>query len=304
MQDPNGIVYPCISTPEFSDQWIGAGGFIDQNDEAISTEMELSSDYSQSVIKKSQWQAERDKQKGGEWKRHRGGKCPVPAGTKASTRHRDGEVVDVHFQTHQYGTHKAVMDCVWKHDGGKDDIMAYKVISQPQAEEVEVDKFCMGYKCEATAKNIDHSKECLLEAEMSYTGFKIDQIDGPIKWRDTVNELDAYIEEFTRERESLINRLALEGFALLPAMTPVMGVADVDMGDWRNWQKGDIVEVILENDADLPVGRTYAVKEIESPDYGYGMPVCVWSGNDDGVYHWPEDSGNNERLVFKFIRRP
>lgn len=188
------------------------------------------------VVTRVQWQAERDRQTGGEWKRHRGGLCPVKAGTKVSTKHRDGEVFDVHHHTAQEGSSVASLNGIWKHNGDSFDIMKYRIISQPQAEEVDVKDTTIGtlsYKVE-----IDTTVASQAIDELAA---KWDQVDGPLRWRDTVNELDAYIEEFTRERDALINRLALEGFALIPAMTPVMGVADLDMSDWRNWKAGDVV---------------------------------------------------------------
>lgn len=91
------------------------------------------SDHKKSVVIQAKWQAERDRQKGGEWKRHRGGKCPVPAGAKVSTRHRDGKVVDVHFHTATTNSGAATMNAIWKHTGDAHDIMSYKVISQPSS---------------------------------------------------------------------------------------------------------------------------------------------------------------------------
>lgn len=262
--------------------------------------LEEGEDFATAVVTKKQWQAERDRQKGGEWKRHRGGKCPVPAGTKVSTRHRNGEVVDVHFHTATTGSGPATMNTIWKHTGDDHDIMQYKVISQPQAEEVEVNVFVgkdvkieyayaqegvepehLEWKTMGTAK-IDSI------CDLGSTEAKTDQIDGPIKWRDTVNELDAYIEEFTRERESLINRLAEEGFALLPAMTAVMGVADK-----FTLMNGDIVRCVETNlsCADLTIGREYT--------------ICTRDGDlgviDDEGDHMLgcKDSGELE-----FVRRP
>ena len=125
---------------------------------------------------------------------------------------------------------------------------------------------------------------------------KTDQIDSPIKWRDTVNELDAYIEEFTRERESLINRLALEGFALIPAMTAVMGVADVDMRDWRNWEIGDHLEIFDEKEGhEFKMGQIVKVTGFDGSDED--LPVKASSLNDDEWWFV-----NN--LEAKFIRRP
>jgi len=44
-------------------------------------------------VDRAQWQAERDRQKGGEWKRHRGGVQPIEDGVSIEVRHRDGEIV-------------------------------------------------------------------------------------------------------------------------------------------------------------------------------------------------------------------
>lgn len=242
------------------------------------------------LVDLAQWQAERNRQKGGEWKRHRGGKQPVA----------DGVMVDLKFNNGTQRTREFPEDWEWRKHDADPRITQYRVISQPQAEEIEVKDTTIGtlsYKVE-----IDTSAANQAIDELSA---KWDQIETPFKWRDEVTELNAYIEKFTRERESLINRLALEGFALIPAITPVMGVADVDMSDWRNWKDGDIVEVVFENDADLPIGKQCVVATIEKPDYIYGMPVSVYDDDaSDGSYFWPEDITEEGSLVFKFIRRP
>ncbi len=234
-----------------------------------------SSDHKKSVVSQAQWQAERERQKGGEWKRHRGGKCPVKAGTQVSTKHRDGKVVEVHHHTAQTGSSIASLNGVWKHNGDSFDIMSYRVISQPQAEEVEMIK-------------VDPVVAANVEA---FNGqLQIGRVDGPLVWRDTVNELDAYIEEFTREREALINRLALEGFALIPAMTAVMGVADVDMSDWRNWKSGDIIECLTDSYRGVYTkGQQYKVKSVNRDDFDVfddlgEQSSCGWDYADcDGL---------------------
>ena len=304
-----------------------------------------SEDWGTAIVTHAQWQAERDRQKGGEWKRHRGGKCPVSAGSKVSTRHRYGKVVDVHFHTATTNSGAATMNAIWKHTGDAHDIMSYKVISQPSSkaearapfggdpiveyafgapgediasldwkplghgrisdiefddvttEEVDVKDTTIGtlsYKVEIDATEATQAIDELAA--------KWDQIETPFKWRDEVTELNAYIEKYTRERDALIERLASEGFALIPAMTPVMGVADIDMGDWRNWKEGDIVEVVIKNDCDFPIGKQYPVSQIEKPGYEGGMPVMI--KDEDGCEYWAEDSEYDLRHVFKFIRRP
>ena len=231
------------------------------------------------IVTRAQWQAERDRQKGGEWKRHRGGKCPVPDQTQVEVKFRDGDIRQSHASDF-FG---------WKHgelDDIRAEVMQYRVISQPQAEEVDVKDTTIGtlsYKVE-----IDTTVASQAIDELAA---KWDQVDGPLRWRDTVNELDAYIEEFTREREALINRLAEEGFALLPAMHPVMVVADADMSDWRNWKSGDIVTSITNYGDQFSIGSEYEIESIENETLEM---VADDAGDPNG---WGVDN-------FKFIRRP
>jgi len=63
---------------------------------------------------------------------------------------------------------------------------------------------------------------------------------GPVQWRDRIREIDTTFEAMTAERAELVSKLAGEGFALIAvAAEPVE-----DMGDWRNWKVGDILEVV------------------------------------------------------------
>lgn len=216
----------------------------------INRPIRLASDYKTAIVTESQWQAERDRQKGGEWKRHRGGKQPVFGG-KVEVKFRDGDVEEWFSDS---------LD--WNHNGKGRDIMKYKIISQQQAEEVEVKDTTIGtmsYKAETDTTEANQAIDELAS--------KWDQVDGPLRWRDCVNELDAYIEEFTRERDALIERLASEGFALIPAMTPVVGVADLDMSDWRNWKEGDLITFTQESEADFTKGKQYVFEPYESQDH-------------------------------------
>ena len=59
VQDPCGSVWPCKIKPNFDGcEWIG-DEVIDQNDDAPSLTVSLSSDYASAVVTKSMWQAER-----------------------------------------------------------------------------------------------------------------------------------------------------------------------------------------------------------------------------------------------------
>lgn len=179
----------------------------------------------------------------------------------------------------------------------------YRIISQPQAEEVEVNVFVgkdvkieyayaqegvepehLEWKTMGTAK-IDSI------CDLGSTEAKTDQIDGPIKWRDEVTELNAYIEKFTRERDELIERLASEGFALIAPVVSVMSEFDcVDASDWRS---GDIISCTLDYNGQFTKGAEYIIERIsKSTDR-----VNVVS-DDKGV---PNGWGSE---YFKFIRRP
>ena len=228
---------------------------------------------------------ERDKQNGGEWKRHRGGKQPVADAVRVEFKFRSGVTGECYAD-----------NLLWDHQRQDDDVMQYRIISQPQAEEVEVNKFCKGEKCSATAENIVHSQQCQLEHEMAYTGFKIDQIDGPIKWRDTVNELDAYIEEFTRERDSLIDRLASEGFSLIPPVVSIVSeFSGVDISDWRNWRAGDFVVCVEDYSKQFTQGKKY---ELSGLDKDERYPRVQIKADDTGeVNGWGAEK-------FKFHSRP
>ena len=234
------------------------------------------------IVTRAQWQAERDRQKGGEWKRHRGGrKQPIEDGVKIEVRWRNGEV---------YETSSQLVD--WVHYGASADIMAFRVISQPQAEEVDVKDTTIGtlsYKVE-----IDTTVASQATDELAA---KWDQVNGPLRWRDCVNELDAYIEEFTREREALINRLSEEGFALLPAMTAVMGVAD-SIIPIEDWQVGDILEVVARkgaNSHEFEIGEHVRIDGFDLDDDN--LPVKCYALDESDFWYLKYEE-------VKFIRRP
>jgi hypothetical protein len=266
--------------------------------------LELASDYATAVVSKAQWQAERDRQKGGKWKRHRGGKCPVQESQEVEVRFRDGEI-EASYASDFFGWEHGVLDDKFA------EIMAYRVISQPQAEEVEVITDKKWYEPEEDPDTREYkgpfpcapAGEPVTELEWDiqfqqgifHMEAKTDQIDGPILWRDTVNELDAYIEEFTREREALIQRLADEGFVLIQPITGVRASEPaVDMSDWRNLKEGDIIQCGTDGWSISFEGVRVTVKDIERVDYTGSLPI---NGVDDnGDDDWGES--------YTFISRP
>lgn len=266
-QDDSSHLYGWIEMrPEFrGGAWYSPDGKdFGMHDPGEQEEIALASDQKKSIVTKTQWQAERDRQKGGEWKRHRGGKQPVADDVVVEYKLRNGYTDTWHARA-----------LSWSHAGGEGDVMKYRVISQPQAEEVA---------------------PVYLQIDMTETNkmfAKTEQVDGPMKWRDAVNELDAYIEEFTREREALINRLALEGFALIGKINANLDKIDaaLDMSDWRNWKRGDVFENIGDYEY-FTKGKQYTVNDLH---------------DDCAPIKAIDDQGDTSPLMMdevKFVRRP
>ena len=196
---------------------------------------ERADETSEVSVTRSEWQAEREKMNKPKWIRHRGGKCPVAGGTEVETRHRDGKTYSPHFHTKNSRSGVA-MNAVWEHKGDALDIMAYRVIEETKDQEIEevetintgnapTIEYAFGDK-DSDPKDLDWKQlgtiTYKLEIDATEATQRIDslvakwgQIVSPLKWRDAIIELEAYEEEFRREREKLIRKLESEGFKLL-----------------------------------------------------------------------------------------
>lgn len=122
------------------------------------------------------------------------------------------------------------------------------------------------------------------------------KIESPLKWRDEIIELEAYEEEFRREREKLIRKLESEGLKLIDHMAQVYGEQIIDMSDWRNWQAGDIVRVVAnESSHSFDIGEEVVVSFIDDKDADLAVKAEYKDGRD---FWWlaAKDA--------KFIRRP
>jgi len=216
-------------------------------------------DYSENPhITRAQWQAERDRQKGGEWKRHRGGKQPVADGTEIEYKLRDGTIGNW-----------APERLEWDHTNHGGDIMQYRIISQPQAEEVEVIEPISTHK------------------EFEVTG-QWHQIDGPIKWRDTIIHCQAIIEDCEREIQRNVDLLDAEGLMMQADSKKAMQHYAPDVLPIEEWQIGDIVEVTSVSDkSGAPLG-VFEITDIDSAEPKYEL--------DDSYFP------NHNQM--KFIRRP
>lgn len=284
-QDSDAKVYAWTGTPKFDggDWLVTDDADIDQGPSKV-LYFELAQDYETAVINEKQWQAERDRHKGGEWKRHRGGKQPVA----------NEVLVEFKFRSGVTGACYA-SDLLWDHQKQDDDVMQYRIISQPQAEEVEAKRnaakdidveYAFGAPGEDMSsldwKPLGHGRISDIEfddvtteevemikvdpvvaanVEAFNRQWQIGRVDNPLVWRDTVTELNAYIEEFTREREELIELLASEGFALIQKINANLYKIDatLDMSDWRNWKEGDKIRMTADDWCDLSKGEVYKI---------------------------------------------
>ena len=294
-QDANGNIFPWVGIPsicgkEWGREYSSEVARVHQGNSWYSGEdKEPCEDHVTANVTKSQWKAEREKMNEPKWIRHRGGKCPVKAGTKVVTRYRDGVVSDW-CMTRNQDTDEECLSAIWSHSGGETDIMAYYVEETKDQEIEEVKDTNIG-TLSITLDANDVFKPMI--ASMKEMALEWGQIESPLKWRDEIIELEAYEEEFRREREKLIRKLESEGFKLIDHMAPVYGEALIDMSDWRNWQAGDIVECITVSDnGQFTFGARYAVKSV----------------NRSSVHIVEDDRGSNTNgwgaSNFKFSSRP
>lgn len=206
--------------------------------------------------------------KGG-WIRHRGGKCPVESGQYAEIRLRSGLTVfgnDVH-------------ECDWEHYGHGGDIMAWRPhkpsildeAGEPNDALKDVLELDAAKKPEALI--LDYSPSLYIQ-----TIGRVYRHEGdPRKMRDRILDIDAASKEeearhcaamaaYDEERASLVAKLKAEGFVLIQSDEPNSEVesaqddiAQQDMSDWRNWEKGDIILCVKSDcyPSELTVGKLY-----------------------------------------------
>ena len=285
-QDSSGAIFSWNDNGElkFVDgQWYMQGTI--PFDEVIFDGSETCSDCSSAIAREDQWQAEREKMNKPKWIRHRGGKCPVADDVKVLYRMRSGTITS-------RGEPSSIL--IWGHGKIGADIMAYRVIEETKDQEIEEVKDKNIGTLSITVDTDDVFKPMI--ASMKEMALEWGQIESPLKWRDEIIELEAYEEEFRREREKLIRKLESEGFKLIDHMTPVYGEQIIDMSDWRNWQAGDIVECVTDDYAGVYTNGKHYVVELVKEDVFSVFDDCGKGSSCDWFDH--ESEG------LKFIRRP
>ena len=266
-----GSVFFVSNEPEHSDV---SGGWSVCGVIGARYNLEVSSDAKINTVTKSQWQSEREKMNKPKWIRHRGGKCPVADDVKVLYRMRSGTITS-------RGEPSSILS--WDHSKSGADIMAYRVIEETKDQEIEeVKKTNFGtitYKLEIDATEATKEIDSLVA--------KWGQIESPFKWRDEIIELEAYEEEFRRERGKLIRKLESEGFKLIDH-APVKCLLDEwEAMDYESFCVGDTVVCIHEESddpiAELTIGKEYRLILDDEQlcvidDIGDPMRYCIEIG--------------------------
>lgn len=259
-------------------------------------------------VTRSEWQAEREKMNKPKWIRHRGGKCPVADDVKVLYRMRSGTITS-------RGEPSSILS--WDHSKSGADIMAYRVIEETKDQEIEeVRKFSKDVDMNIGKGEIIHGPVSIgdtvitaahpkLDTNLGALTYKLEidateatneidslvaklgQIESPLKWRDEIIELEAYEEEFRREREKLIRKLESEGFKLIyPEAAPCLR-DEWEAMDYESFCVGDTVVCINEKSddtvAELTIGREYRlILDNEElcviDDAGDAMRYCIEIG--------------------------
>lgn len=212
------------------------------------TELELAVDHDTAIVTRSQWEAERAKL------------SKPKASAREWVRNRGRKnpfdvctLVDVRLRSGDVVTGKFSDNLHWLHTGNHFDVMAYRVNESVDSAGPEV-----------TAPN-----------------------DGPLQWRDRVTEIDREVEALEEERESLIQKLADEGFKLIKREA-------VDFPDMSDWRIGDIMEIIgNQEDHEFQIGEHVRLRGLINE---IGNIPCEYLDGHDYWFCKPAD--------LKFVSRP
>lgn len=273
----------------------------------------LATDRKTAIVTRADWQAAKDKLEGKTVKkpnankdgfiRHRGGKCPVEAGTLVNYRMRNGVSSRCSVKAELLS---------WSHEGESSDVMAWKLCppSNQPANIEESSPVEPVAPAECTNEDLWNCKYCrktetceALKDPRNLGEPQVKPIADPLQWRDRITEIDAEskaeserhnaaMTALDTERAELVQRLASEGLALIERKPEPVE----DMSDWRNWKTGDYVEFIhdVEPGRDFTRGNIYTISRIAK---GSQNQIMV-SQDDDG------DENGWKAEYFKWHSRP
>ena len=286
-EDDDGSVTLWYSAkPKYkSGEWVLDRHLNDSDYAYILHGIDTASDNKTSIVTEDRWQAEREKMNKPKWIRHRGGKCPVADDVKVLYRMRSGTITS-------RGEPSSILS--WDHSKSGADIMAYRVIEETKDQEVEeVKKTNFGtitYKLEIDATEATKEIDSLVA--------KWGQIESPLKWRDAIIHCQAIIEDCERDIQRNVNLLDAEGLMMQKDSKKAMQhyAPDADMSDLRNWQAGDVIEIVAsESGHQFENGEEVIVLRMDIND----KDMSVKAEHKDGRDFWWLAAKDG-----KFIRRP
>jgi hypothetical protein len=239
--------------------------------------VDIAIDWIGTGVTRADWEAGRAKLKapkanGDGWVRNRGrsDKPPVADDVMVQVVLRDESKNSFDEKPHP------AKNWVWRHRASYSDLMWYR-IHKPAEQSAPVSE---------------------PESELLYDPVA----QGPLQWRDRIRELDTQhaeveatyqrqISEITQERESLVQKLAGEGLALVEVVVKPVE----DMSDWRNWKAGDLLTLVGGHisDTDFTLGNQYKFLLVDEWDE---IIVIDDAGDENG---YGVNSG-----VFKWHSRP
>ncbi len=220
--------------------------------------------------------------------RHRGGKCPVEAGTLVDVRYRSGDInlgvpalTITSDESHVFGSRRGgYLDLAsyWGHDGLPGDIMAYRIHTPSEQPATAEEPAPVEPVAPAECTNEDswNCKYCrktetceALKDPRNFGEPQVKPIAGPLQWRDRITEIDAEskaenerhkaaMAALNSERAELVQKLASEGLAMIERKAEPVE----DMSDWRNWKAGDLITHVAGDWTDYTKGKQYPVKEV------------------------------------------
>lgn len=228
----------------------------------------MADDWNSADVTRADWEAERARIKGEKampkankdgWIRHRGGKCPVDAGTLIDVRRRNGEVEEG-LSCGELGncTSDDAENSFWRHDGDVSEIMAWR---PHKAKQIDQQEAISAFNEQTSKRPIGIGMEEMPSAKY---------FDGPLQWRDRIHTIDfdkavaqkaheAAMAALDSERAELVAKLKAEGLALVDAV-PVG-----DMSNPLNWKRGDIVTAIDECEGQFTEGNQYVLRQDFDP---------------------------------------
>ena len=277
----------------------------------------LASDNKTSKVTQDQWKSEREKMNKPKWIRHRGGLNPINDDVLVEVKLRSGDIQSAYAS----GFIWRHVDCDYSVN-----IMQYRIMEETECQEIEevipkhmafgyaskeemvaqIGEECPFSKVASTAEKTNFGTITYkLEIDATEATQRIDslvakwgQIVSPLKWRDAIIHCQAIIEDCEREIERNVNLLDAEGLMMQKDSKKAIQhyAPDVDMSDWRNWQAGDVIEIVgNEGGHEFKNGEEVIVVFLDIEDAEMNVKAEYKDGSD---YWWL--SGTDA----KFIRRP